>query len=403
MGRIYRATQFPLNRPVAVKVLRSDFQEKDPQFVQRFFLEAVSAARLSHANTITVFDYGEADTGELFMVMEYLKGQPLSRVLRTKGALDPERTVHIAAQICRSVREAHELGIIHRDLKPGNIFLIRQGDDHDFVRVLDFGLVKLQVPERKRREGSGDAALIASAVDETHAGMFLGSPKYMSPEQIEAKTIDLRTDIYSVGVILYRMLTGHPPFDGRTSAEIVFKHVHHEVPEMRQKAPSLRVSGALQALVMKCLAKEPSDRFDTMTELIGCLETVRRRRRTFAVRRPVNFLATECRVQDTVEPEGVTERMFENTEIDPVPRGIARTQRKKFAVAVGVAVVSLGLLTIGLAEWPLVSEMISRVGSPRVNKTLGSPSKPGEAVERGMVSANQLLSGRRSTEPLSGR
>src|SRR5688572_30373798 len=124
MGRVYRATQFPLNRPVAVKILNPEFQKKDPQFVRRFFLEAASAARLTHPNTITVFDYGEAESGELFIAMEYLKGRPLSKVIGTEGPFNAERTLHIAMQICRALREAHSKGIIHRDLKPGNILLL---------------------------------------------------------------------------------------------------------------------------------------------------------------------------------------------------------------------------------------------------------------------------------------
>ena len=156
MGRVYRATQLPLRRPVAVKILNREYQRKDPQFVRRFFLEAATAARLTHPNTITVFDYGEAETGELFIAMEYLRGRPLSRVLAAEGPFDTVRTLHVAAQICRALRAAHGKGIIHRDLKPGNIMLMDDGDDADLVKVLDFGLVRLST-RAHRRETSPDS------------------------------------------------------------------------------------------------------------------------------------------------------------------------------------------------------------------------------------------------------
>lgn len=152
MGRVYLATQLPLNRPVAVKILSPEFQKKDPQFPKRFFLEAATAAQLNHPNTITVFDYGETEHGELFIAMEYLKGRPLSRVVAADGPLSAERSIHISMQIIRALREAHQKGIIHRDLKPGNIMLLEEGDDLDYAKVLDFGLVKLFNTETSQHE-----------------------------------------------------------------------------------------------------------------------------------------------------------------------------------------------------------------------------------------------------------
>ena len=275
MGRVYLATQFPLNRAVAVKILNPEFQRKDPQFVRRFFLEAATAARLSHPNTITVFDYGETDRKELYIAMEYLKGRPLSRALATEGPFTGDRTMHISLQIVRALREAHTKGIIHRDLKPGNIMLLEEGDDTDFAKVLDFGLVKLFRLEGD--QGSLDLLTPSQQGDDlTRAGMFLGSPKYMSPEQIQAADLDPRTDIYSLGIIMYQMLVGRPPFRGSTSVEIIYKHVNQPVPRIHDLNPDADAPPELEDLVLKCLSKNRNDRYGSMAELRQALRDVRR-------------------------------------------------------------------------------------------------------------------------------
>src|SRR6516165_9958016 len=143
MGKVYRAEQAPLGRLCAIKVLNPNYAgEHDPEFHKRFFLEASIASKLTHPNTVTIFDYGRTDDDIYFMAMEYLDGKTLHRAIREAGHLSEERAAHVARQICRSLREAHTLGVIHRDLKPANIFLVEHGDESDFVKVLDFGLVK---------------------------------------------------------------------------------------------------------------------------------------------------------------------------------------------------------------------------------------------------------------------
>jgi eukaryotic-like serine/threonine-protein kinase len=279
MGRVYLATQFPLNRPVAVKILNPEFQKKDPQFVRRFFLEASTAARLTHPNTITVFDYGESETGELFIVMEYLKGRPLSKAITAEAPFPAERTLHVAIQICRALREAHQKGIIHRDLKPGNILLLEEGDDADFVKVLDFGLVKLFTPTGQ--SGMGTEPLtpgpqLEQVGDLTRAGMFLGSPKYMSPEQIQGTPLDPRTDIYSLGVLMFQMIAGKPPYSGATSVEVIYKHVNHPVPWIAEIAPGIEVSDELEKVIRQCLSKQRDERFASMGDLLSRLKDVRR-------------------------------------------------------------------------------------------------------------------------------
>ena len=224
MGKVYRAEQTPLGRVCAVKVLNPNYTgEHDPEFHKRFFLEASMTSKLRHPNTVTIFDYGHTDDGIYYMAMEYLEGYTLHRAIRQVGHLPEERTAHIARQICRSLREAHSLGVVHRDLKPANVYLLEHGDEPDFVKVLDFGLVK--------DVSSGSEEL-------TKAGLFMGSPKYMAPEQITGAPIDGRTDIYALGVIMYEMVTGKVPFDRPKSLEILMAHAGEEVPPIRKMNPA---------------------------------------------------------------------------------------------------------------------------------------------------------------------
>jgi serine/threonine protein kinase len=264
MGLVYRARQSPLERNVALKVLvGTGEKERESEFQKRFFREAATAARLKHPNTITVFDYGsdELDDQAIYWIaMELLEGRTLSRAL-SRGGLEPARVVHIALQICRSLREAHAEGIVHRDLKPGNIMLIKheadEGAETEFVKVLDFGLAKTF-------EGPGEPAL-------TRAGTFLGSPRYVAPEQIEGRPVDQRTDIYSFGCVLYRMITGTVPYDGETPVEIMMKHLKEEPEEIGD--PS--VPDDLVDLCLQCLEKRANMRPDSMQAVITQLKRIR--------------------------------------------------------------------------------------------------------------------------------
>jgi serine/threonine-protein kinase len=259
MGKVYRAEQAPLGRVCALKVLNPNYAgEQDPEFHKRFFLEASIASKLTHPNTVTIFDYGRTEDDVYYMAMEYLEGHTLHRAIREAGHFPEERAAHIARQICRALREAHSLGVVHRDLKPANIFLVEHGDETDFVKILDFGLVK-NVSDTKTE-------------DLTQTGLFMGSPKYMAPEQIRGDRVDARTDIYALGIILYEMMAGKVPFDRPNSVNILMAHVNEEAPPLRQMNPNTQVSPPFEEVIARCMAKDPDQRFRSMDEVLAALK-----------------------------------------------------------------------------------------------------------------------------------
>jgi serine/threonine protein kinase len=275
MGRVFLATQLPLGRPVAIKVLRSEFSEGDPKFPKRFFLEASVSSQLVHPNIITIHDYGETDHGDLFMAMEFLDGVSLSQHIKKHAPLHEELVLHIALQIARAVRVAHKRNVIHRDLKPGNVMVVPRGEDEHFIKVLDFGLVKMldsAEPKPTPAENSRELDLDDDShpVNLTKAGVLLGSPRYMSPEQIRGEVLDPRTDIYSLGIILFQMITGRSPFMGKTSIDVIYQHIHSEIPMIT----GVPCSEALETITRTCLAKDRRQRFGSMSEVIDDLKAV---------------------------------------------------------------------------------------------------------------------------------
>jgi serine/threonine-protein kinase len=260
MGKIYEAIQQPLGRRIALKVMDLGFAEDlDPDFQKRFFLEASTCAKLSHPNTVRVFDYGS--TGEehdtYFIAMEFIEGRTLLRLIEESAPLSPLRMIHIGRQICASLREAHEMGVIHRDLKPSNVLLTTHGEQVDFVKVLDFGLVKLMQED---------------AEEMTKTGLFLGSPNYMSPEQIRSDKIDQRSDLYSLGVLLYMGLTATSPFKRESSVKVLLAHLEDAPEPFSSILPKGLVPPSLEWVVMTCLQKDPERRFGSVAELSRALK-----------------------------------------------------------------------------------------------------------------------------------
>jgi serine/threonine-protein kinase len=250
MGDVWAAYHPGLKRDVAVKVLRVDAQERSAGAVTRFEREVRATAELQYPNTVRVFDYGTTEDGLCYYVMELLEGETLRSHVDRLGPLPPARAVHIMGQAARAIGEAHERGIIHRDIKPENLFLTSLGGEHDFVKVIDFGIAKVN----------------SAHVTMTRTGWVLGTPEYMSPEVAVGKVADPRSDVYALGAVLYFLLCGRPPFVGENAGRLFFAHAT-ETP----LPPSAHVGRALpedlEALVMRALHKDPDERFSSASEL----------------------------------------------------------------------------------------------------------------------------------------
>jgi serine/threonine protein kinase len=239
-----------MERDVALKFLKPKVVESNPEVSERFIREVKIASKLKHPNVVTIFDFGTADDDLYYMVQEYVAGTTLDAVLTNQGAMPPERVVHIAAQVLDCLKEAHSLGIIHRDLKPANIMLTSQSDDEDFVKILDFGVAKLLDPEDAKSGGGASR----------QSTKFIGTPIYMSPEQILGREVQAASDLYSVGLILYEMATGQAPIQADRVAEVVQQHLSDEPLAF----PRLHLLPEnLATVILRATSRHPKDRYRT--------------------------------------------------------------------------------------------------------------------------------------------
>jgi eukaryotic-like serine/threonine-protein kinase len=243
MAEVYRAHDRLLDRPVALKVLFPELSV-DRSFVERFRREAQAAANLSHPNIVPVFDWGE-DSGTYFIVMEFIDGRPLSAILKSAGPLSADRTADIGAHVAAALGYAHKHGVIHRDVKPGNVLITDEGQ----VKVTDFGI----------------ARAINTEESLTQTGAVMGTATYFSPEQAEGIGVDARSDIYSLGVVLFEMVTGRPPFLGDTPVAVASKHVRDHPPAPREL--NAAIPPTFEAIILKAMAKDPAHRYSTAGEL----------------------------------------------------------------------------------------------------------------------------------------
>jgi len=315
MGSVFKVEHARMGKIAALKLLRPD-HALDRGIKARFLQEARVVARLSHPNTVQVFDSGELDDGGLFITMEYVPGKDLAWHLKAHGPMTEDKALSIGVQLLASLQEAHEAGIVHRDLKPANVMLVRRRKSgEDQVKLLDFGIAKLQEAEG-RKSTTGD---------------FIGTPAYMSPEQIRGEALDARSDLYSLGALLFELVTGRQLFEGPNPISVVTQHTGSPVPRISDVAPQAHVSPAFEAVVRKALAKRPEDRYRDAEQMRAALEALRRQ------------LGSQA--QDyTPMPAELADKMLSREDFDRYERSLRlqRTAAPLVALAVLVGISAVG-------------------------------------------------------------
>lgn len=257
MGSVYRAIQLTVSRPVAVKLLRQVSGVSQEQMAERFKREAMATSSLKHPNTVRVIDFGDED-GMLFLVLEYLEGRSLQDLIKREAPLDARRVALIGRQVARSLVEAHGLDIVHRDLKPENIWISQYDGESDFAKVMDFGIARVPTED----------------VSMTRTGVMIGTPKYMAPEQALAKDVGPGTDLYALGVILFEMLTGEPPFQGDSAMALALAHIKEPVPELRLPGIPEQLEGAWRGLINALMIKNPNARVQDAAQVARWLHQI---------------------------------------------------------------------------------------------------------------------------------
>lgn len=257
-GTVYKAIQELIGREVAIKVLH-DYLVSDEEFIKRFRQEAKASSRLSHPNIITIYDFGVLPkTGRPYIAMDLLRGTPLSEMIADRGFLPMAEGIPILAQVCAALGEAHRQGVVHRDVKPENMVLVERSGQKMFPIVVDFGIARLVQEE-------SDVAKI------TRTGTVCGSPTYMSPEQCTSSKVDHRSDIYSVGIVIYETLTGTVPFMSDELAKVMAMHLTDQPPPINKVRPDLQFPEMLERVVARCLSKNPDDRYQDMDDLASAI------------------------------------------------------------------------------------------------------------------------------------
>jgi serine/threonine protein kinase len=255
---VYRALHLQLRRTVAIKMLKAHLVT-DEESKRRFEQEARAVSCLTHPNVVAVYDVGVTKYGEPYIVMEFLQGGSLADLVASEGRLTYERALPIFVQACSALWHAHKKDVIHRDVKPSNIMIVPTDDDPEFVKIVDFGLAKLR-------------ALTGEFQRLTKTGEVFGSPVYMSPEQCTGRKLDQRTDIYSMGVVMYEAIAGRPPFKEKSTIETIRRQIKEPPPRFSEVNPELKIPEELETIILKSLTKNPEDRYQTMEELRADLE-----------------------------------------------------------------------------------------------------------------------------------
>ncbi|HXK16563.1 MAG TPA: serine/threonine-protein kinase, partial [Polyangiaceae bacterium] len=263
MGRVYSAEHVLMRKRLAIKVLHRELTTM-AEVVARFEREAMAAANIDHPNVAAATDFGKLPDGAVFLVLEYVQGKSLRDEIAL-GPIAAERALHIARQIAAGLGSAHALDIVHRDLKPENVMLVEKGGDPDFVKVLDFGIAKVPIGEVPLKGETPAHTPI------TKAGMVFGTPEYMAPEQALGQNVDGRADLYALGVILYEMLSGSRPFSSQSQVGILGQQLSKLPPKISDRAPGILVPPAVEAVAMKLLQRESSERYQSAAEVVDVI------------------------------------------------------------------------------------------------------------------------------------
>jgi serine/threonine-protein kinase len=370
MGVVYRVEHLRLGKTAAMKVLAPDTATK-PEMVQRFRLEAQAVSKLSHSNIVQTFDFGQFESA-LYLIMEYVKGEDLAALLKREGALPFARAARIFAQACSALTEAHDHGIIHRDLKPENLMVHKRRDGSEHVKVLDFGLAKL-------RERDESAAV-------TTGKQILGTPYYMSPEQVRGERLDPRADVYSLGATLYRVLTGTAPFNAASPMGVLSKHVTDPVEPPRQRAPGLGIPPEAEEIVLRAMAKNVEERYASAAAVqadleralgiaqgLAVLPTASARRNAEVAEAPTLSLEESAASGGAADSEG---EALGRDDLRKFERGIKR-RRFLTRLALPLLAVAVGVGTYAVSRW-------------RTEKPVGAEQEPNNTPGY----ANLLASGR---------
>ncbi len=365
MGVVYRVEHLRMGKIAAMKVLHRDLAQ-DPEIVQRFEREAAAVSRLHHPHTVQVFDFGNAQ-GALYLIMEYVRGLDLARIVSRDGPIPWPRCAPLFAQICGALQEAHELGIVHRDLKPENVLITRTTRGRDYAKVLDFGLAKLDQRGAPTRE--------------TERNAIVGTPYFMAPEQIRGEEVDARTDIYSFGALMFELLTGQHLYSGSTAVGVLTKHLTAEPDAPSMRAPKLAIPPEVDHLCRKALARDPSARWQTAAELGEAIEEIYAETvhdTTGAGSRPGSRALAGGRLV-LEHDEGASDLRLRRSDIDAFERGLKhrRVMLLGGTGALAIGAIVGGALLLSREAPPLREEREPNDDAAQANKIAAGTSVTG--------------------------